>query len=80
MIHATHASLVTANTPGIVNMRSAGTVTAHAVRTVTTNAASTVILLAPILEGSEAKDLLFPGPSIFRAKQNLHHRNFIGGK
>ncbi len=42
-------------------------------RTVNTNAASTVIL-------SEAKDLLFPGPSIFRAKQNRHQRNFIGGK
>jgi hypothetical protein len=26
------------------------------------------------------EDLLFPGPTIFRATHNRHHRNFIGGK
>jgi hypothetical protein len=46
----------------------------------TMDAARVVILLAPIFEGSEAKDLLFPGPSIFRAKQNRNHRNSMGGK
>jgi hypothetical protein len=44
------------------------------------NAASIVIPLAPLFEGSATRDPLFPGPSIFRAKQNRQHRNFIGGK
>jgi hypothetical protein len=29
---------------------------------------------------SGTRDLLFPGPSIFRAKQNRRQRNSIGGK